>query len=395
MKRLLTALATIMLTGAYCHVGAQENATADTTATHATAVAADSTEHRGFGKKIRDYFSNANKTKSDKKFDFSIIGGPYFNSNTKLGIGLVAAGLYNTDAADSLMKPSNVSLFGNVSTAGFYMLGVRGLHLFPHNKYRIDYTLYFYFFPSKYWGIGYDNGNNDDNESDMDRWQTQAKASFLIRLADGLYLGPMAAYDYIKATDVERPDLLDGMDTKTNNFGIGVSLVYDTRDVITNPHSGVYVSLEQTFRPRFLGNDYAFTTTEMRANAYGHVWKGATLAGDLRSTLNFGNPSWGMMAKLGGPFSMRGYYEGRYRDKHKIEAQMELRQQIWKRHGAVVWVGAGTVFNKFSSISCDKLLPNYGIGYRWEFKKDMNVRLDYGFGKCGQSSFMFSINEAF
>ena len=32
---------------------------------------------------------------------------------------------------------------------------------------------------------------------------------------------------------------------------------------------------------------------------------------------NFGNPSWAMMALLGNSYSMRGYYEGRYRDKHK------------------------------------------------------------------------------
>jgi hypothetical protein len=39
-------------------------------------------------------------------------------------------------------------------------------------------------------------------------------------------------------------------------------------------------------------------------------------------------------------------------------------------------------------------LPNYGIGYRWEFKKRVNVRLDWGFGKR-QMGVIFSINEAF
>ena len=51
-----------------------------------------------------------------------------------------------------------------------------------------------------------------------------------------------------------------------------------------------------------------------------------------------------MMALLGNSYSMRGYYEGRYRDKHKIEGQVELRQHVWKRNGVVVWIGAGTVF---------------------------------------------------
>ena len=172
-------------------------------------------------------------------------------------------------------------------------------------------------------------------------------------------------------------------------------MVYDTRDVLTNPHRGMYAELSQTFRPKFLGNDYAFSTTEMRVSGYGKVWEGGILAGDFRSTLNFGNPSWAMMAQLGGSMSMRGYYEGRYRDNHKIETQVELRQHVWKRNGITVWAGAGTVFDKFSSLSFRRVLPNFGIGYRWEFKKDVNVRLDYGFGSNGQQGFLFNINEAF
>ena len=264
-----------------------------------------------------------------------------------------------------------------------------------HDRYRIDYTVYFYSFPTKFWGIGYDMGNDGGNESDMMRWQAQAKASFLFRIAPKLYLGPTASFDFVRGYDFDRPELIEGMDQKTLNFGLGLSLVYDSRDVTTNPHRGFYVNLSQCFRPRFLGNDYAFSTTEMIADAYAKAWKGATVAADLRGTLNFGNPSWGMMAQLGGPYSMRGYYQGRYRDKHKVEAQVELRQHVWKRHGVVAWVGAGTVFDKFSSMRFDHILPNFGVGYRWEFKKNVNVRLDYGFGKSGQSGFMFNINEAF
>ena len=55
--------------------------------------------------------------------------------------------------------------------------------------YLIPYTLYFYSFPSKFWGMGYDMGNVDANETDMDRWQAQIKASFLFKLTDNLYLG--------------------------------------------------------------------------------------------------------------------------------------------------------------------------------------------------------------
>lgn len=342
-----------------------------------------------------DYFNDANKNKKHKKFDFSIIGGPHYSTDTKLGLGLVAAGLYRTNPNDTILPPSNVSLFSDVSTVGFYMLGIRGTHIFPQDKYRADYTVYFYSFPCDYWGMGYDMGNDDSNKSEMKRWQARIKGSFLFHLGSNFYIGPMVSYDYVIGKNVERPELLNGMDRHTWNLCAGFSAVYDSRDVLTYPHQGLYINLTQCFRPRFMGNDYAFSTTELQVDAYQEVWKGAILAEDFRTMLNFGNPSWGMMALLGNSNSMRGYYEGRYRDKHKIEAQVELRQHIWKRNSLTAWVGAGTVFSKFSNIRSRHILPNYGLGYRWEFKKNVNVRLDYGFGKAGQSGFLFSINEAF
>lgn len=393
MKKLFASFAlTALFSASAATAGNTSQIEKDSVAT----VAADTTvRKKGFINKVLAYFNDANKTDYSKKFDFSIIGGPHYSTDTKLGLGLVAAGLYKTDRNDTILPPSNMSLFGDVSTVGFYMLGVRGLHIFPHDRYRLDYTLYFYSFPCKYWGIGYDKGNNDANETEMNRWQAQAKASFMFRVAPSTYIGPMLTFDFIEGKDIKNPELLEGMDRITRNTGVGLTFVYDSRDVTTNPKRGFYVNLSQCFRPKFMGNDYAFSTTDLRFNTYRRVWKGGIIATDLRSQLNFGNPSWGMMALLGNSYSMRGYYEGRYRDKHKIEAQVELRQHVWKRNSVVAWVGAGTVFNKFSSMRMGHVLPNFGIGYRWEFKKDVNVRLDYGFGKSGQSGFIFNINEAF
>lgn len=393
MKKLFASFAlTALFSASAATAGNTSQIEKDSVAT----VAADTTvRKKGFINKVLAYFNDANKTDYSKKFDFSIIGGPHYSTDTKLGLGLVAAGLYRTDRNDTILPPSNMSLFGDVSTVGFYMLGVRGLHIFPHDRYRLDYTLYFYSFPCKYWGIGYANGNNDANETEMNRWQAQAKASFMFRVAPSTYIGPMLTFDFIEGKNIKNPELLEGMDRITRNTGVGLTFVYDSRDVTTNPKRGFYVNLSQCFRPKFMGNDYAFSTTDLRFNAYRRVWKGGIIATDLRSQLNFGNPSWGMMALLGNSYSMRGYYEGRYRDKHKIEAQVELRQHVWKRNSVVAWVGAGTVFNKFSAMRMGHVLPNFGIGYRWEFKKDVNVRLDYGFGKSGQSGFIFNINEAF
>lgn len=391
MKHILTILIMMLALGSY----ASELSVTDSISSAEKVDTMALRAGKSWVNRILDYFNDSNKNKKHKRFDFSVIGGPHYASDTKFGLGLVAAGLYRTDPNDSILPPSNVSLYGDVSSVGFYMLGVRGNHIAPKGRYRIDYHLYFYSFPADFWGIGYEMGDNDANKSDMKRWQAQAEVSFLFRVADNFYIGPMASYDYVIGKHIERPELLQGMDQHTWNVGAGVSLVYDNRDNLTNPHRGIYLNINQMFRPRFMGNDYAFSTTAFRFDAYQRLGKGTVLAEDIGANLNFGNPSWGMMAELGGTHSMRGYYEGRYRDKHSLEATVELRQHVWKRNGIVVWVGAGTIFSKFSALRSKQILPNAGVGYRWEFKKNVNVRLDYGFGKSGQSGFLFNINEAF
>lgn len=391
MKHILTILIMMLALGSY----ASELSVTDSISSAEKVDTMALRAGKSWVNRILDYFNDSNKNKKHKRFDFSVIGGPHYASDTKFGLGLVAAGLYRTDPNDSILPPSNVSLYGDVSSVGFYMLGVRGNHIAPKGRYRIDYHLYFYSFPADFWGIGYEMGDNDANKSDMKRWQAQAEVSFLFRVADNFYIGPMASYDYVIGKHIERPELLQGMDQHTWNVGAGVSLVYDNRDNLTNPHRGICLNINQMFRPGFMGNDYAFSTTAFRFDAYQRLGKGTVLAEDIRANFNFGNPSWGMMAELGGTHSMRGYYEGRYRDKHSLEATVELRQHVWKRNGIVVWVGAGTIFPKFSALRSKQILPNAGVGYRWEFKKNVNVRLDYGFGKSGQSGFLFNINEAF
>lgn len=357
---------------------------------------ADTTAKKpGFIKRIINYFEDSNKGKKTTGMDFSIIGGPYYTSDMGFGIGLVASGLYRTKDSDPSLPPSNASLFGKISTKGFGSVGIRGTHLSPTDSYRITYTAEFLADPSDFWGIGYEMDNNDANESEMKRTGVKVNGAMLFHLGSNLYVGPKVMFDYIHAFNIERPELLEGMRRSVWDLGVGVTLSYDSRDVLTNPRRGIYASVTQSFRPKFIGNRYAFSTTEIQFDCYRTLWQGAILAGDFRSTFNIGHPSWYMMAQVGGPYYLRGYYEGRYRDKNMMAGQVELRQHVWRRSGVVAWAGVATVFSHFDEVQLQRLLPNFGIGYRWEFKKDVNVRLDIGFGKSGQKGFMFNINEAF
>lgn len=353
--------------------------------------------HNGIFKKIVNYFRDSNKQKPNKKIDFGFIPGPNYSATTGLGLGLLGTATYSADHTDPTLPRSNASVYSNMTTAGFFVVGLRGNHIFPHENFQLDYKVNLSTFSTSYWGMGYANADNDDNETDYRRNRINAMARFMVKLAPNTYIGPFVNYRVTQASDVNEDFsyLWQGQDKTIHTYTAGLSFTYDSRDFMLNASKGVFVQIDQTFTPRCFGNGkYNFSTTEATFATYGKLWKGAILAGELHGQFNYGHIPWSQLATVGSNDRMRGYYEGRYNDKNVIEGQVELRQHIKGRNGVVAWVALANAFPDFKNIAWRYTLPNAGVGYRWEFKKRINIRVDYGFTRNG-GGFIFNINEAF
>lgn len=353
--------------------------------------------HNGIFKKIVNYFRDSNKQKPNKKIDFGFIPGPNYSATTGLGLGLLGTATYSADHTDPTLPRSNASVYSNMTTAGFFMVGLRGNHIFPHESFQLDYKVNLSTFSTSYWGMGYANADNDDNETDYRRNRINAMARFMVKLAPNTYIGPFVNYRVTQASDVNEDFsyLWQGQDKTIHTYTAGLSFTYDSRDFMLNASKGVFMQIDQTFTPRCFGNGkYNFSTTEATFATYGKLWKGAILAGELHGQFNYGHIPWSQLATVGSNDRMRGYYEGRYNDKNVIEGQVELRQHIKGRNGVVAWIALANAFPDFKNIAWRYTLPNAGVGYRWEFKKRINIRVDYGFTRNG-GGFIFNINEAF
>lgn len=353
--------------------------------------------HNGFFKKIINYFRDSNKQKPNKKIDFGFIPGPNYSATTGFGLGLLGTATYSADRTDPTLPRSNASVYSNMTTAGFFLVGLRGNHIFPHERFQLDYKVNLSTFSTSYWGMGYANADNDDNETDYRRNRINAMARFMVKLAPNTYIGPLVNYRVTQARDVNQDFayLWQGQDKTIHAYTAGISFTYDSRDFMLNASKGVFVQIDQTFTPRCFGNgNHNFSTTEATFATYGKLWRGAILAGELHGQFNYGHTPWALLATVGSNDRMRGYYEGRYNDKNVIEGQIELRQHIKGRNGVVAWVALANAFPDFNNIAWRRTLPNAGVGYRWEFKKRINIRVDYGFTRKG-GGFIFNINEAF
>lgn len=358
-------------------------------------VSEDTIKKKGLLDRISDYFGSSNKTPSNKGFDISFLGGPHYSSDTKLGLGLVASGLYRVDRADTILPPSNVALYSDVSTVGFYMVGVRGTNIMPADRMRLLYNLYLYSFDTDFWGIGYDMGCLDSNKSSYRKFQTSLSVQLLMNIGRHCFLGPSVDLCYVNATHIKAPRLWEGERLQLLTSGMGAIFTFDTRDNLTAPHKGYHVQLSQHFYPQTWGNKNLFAVSRIIAAGYWGMWKGATLAGRFHVRGAYGSHvPWTMLSSLADGVSMRGYYPGRYIDKFETDITLELRQHIWRRNGVVAWIGAGTIAPAPQDIRWKRVLPNAGIGYRWEFKRNSNVRVDFGIGRHS-TAFAFNINEAF
>ena len=81
-------------------------------------------EKRRFMPKLVDYFRNSNKQRPDKKVDFGFIPGPNYSGTTGLGLGFLGTATYSADRSDPTLPRSNASIYSNLTTAGFFLLGV-------------------------------------------------------------------------------------------------------------------------------------------------------------------------------------------------------------------------------------------------------------------------------
>lgn len=365
-------------------------------------------QNKGWERFVRYITESSEDNSFERKVDFTFLPGLYYTNSTSAGLVFIGTGLYRLDKENKTLPASDFSVYATASLTGFYRVGVEGNNIFRNDQRRIAYNTEFYSQPSRFWGLGYgeamQNGYVRYNGS-----RCYADIRYTERIAKGLYIGVGADFDYLYTRKVAKDggeeyatflSRLNGGRSSYYALGISLLLEYDTRDFIPNPERGLHISLQGKIRPKGTSN-IGRTTFQGRliADYYQPLWRGAVLALDLRGEVNSNGTPWSMYATLGGASTMRGYYAGRFSDLCAVTLQAELRQRIYKRLGSVVWGGMGNVF-AYDNFAWRNTMPSYGIGLRFEIKRRINLRLDYGFGgKDGTGKLIhgaiFSVNEAF
>lgn len=310
-----------------------------------------------------------------------------------VGIFVGVMGQYR-NGMDTLAPLSQISALGYISTKGSIRVGVVGINYSLSGNSRLEYSASAFYDDRYFWGIGYENGINPNNKSFFTEVGFKADASYRFLISPIFSIAPNVGFDYYNASSFTYTHLTEGLTHNHCGFHLGVDISLDTRDHTVSPTKGVKLNLNQKLYPRMFFSSSAFYQTTAVADLYFSAWEGAVFAIDLFSESNYGDSPWFMWTPIGGDTRMRGYYQGRYRDRNTLIGQLEYRQKIYKWHGMVLWGGAGNIFPSYQEINIKHTLPNYGIGYRFELGL-LLFKLDAGFGRKGEWSIMAGFNHAF
>ncbi|MBN1197317.1 MAG: BamA/TamA family outer membrane protein [Candidatus Aminicenantes bacterium] len=322
----------------------------------------------------------------------------FYSPETNLAYGAAGSLVFRISPGQGRNRPSSIGAVFihtqrnqlQLAMTNDVYLNKAGLRILVKTAY-LDY-------PDKFFGIG-PQTRIDDEEIFTSR-QFEFSLDVEKEVFAHFSMGARVQWDSWDLTEV-----VVGGQLENNNIpgigsgqvaGMGLSASWDTRDRFYSPTRGSWLRLQADIFERVLGGDFAFSRFSLDARRYLRLFSNHVLALNGKVEMQAGDVPFQYLARFGGMYSMRGYFDGRFRDRDLVMAQMEYRMPLSRRWGVVAFGSAGTVAHRLNQLDLARPLLAGGVGLRFVFDKKEHIvlRMDLGFGK-DSSGIYFSIYEAF
>ncbi len=323
-----------------------------------------------------------------RDFELAILPGVFAQKETSLGFAVYNEGTFYLDGSEDTFS-SRVSASFAYTLNQQFLIRIQDRLNFKNNDHVIEGTLDFRLYPNRYYGIG--------NDSDWD-YQVYSETvlgvfqDFRKRIKGPLYAG--AVWDLrsvfkfdprehvgedgevVTESDQDPLSVDDPAGAEANlNHGLGAVLVWDTRDDFDYPRNGGFYRTYVNYYGRYLGGNYDYVSWVLDARQYITTFGEQVLALQALSEMRHGEVPFTSLSEMGGPWQMRGYFRGRYRDKNMLLFQAEYRYPIYKRLSGVAFASIGEVYGE-KPFKADLLRWTLGGGLRLKIGHRTYIRLD-------------------
>ena len=325
----------------------------------------------------------------------------YYTPETQLAFG--AGGIMTFYTGESrILRPSKLTASGYYSTKGQYNLSTGPQVYLADNRVLLGSYLAYGYFIDKFWGIGGDQGDikHENYASRVWRLQLNGQVPPPTRLLKATRVGFKYSLIKYRVADPRSNPFLAGDSIVGSEGGLssgfGLQWVWDRRDHEFFPEKGLYLQAEALWYAGAFGSDFGYGRYKVDVRHYFRLGPERVIAAQVLGNFASGQAPFYDLPMVGGGNTLRGYYQGRWRDDVVISTQAEVRLPIRGRFGGVVFAGLAEVAPRLSAVSLDNLKFAAGGGLRFRFNQaeKVNLRADVGIG-AGSSGLYFGLEEAF
>jgi len=324
----------------------------------------------------------------------------FYQPETGTGFGALATLYFRPGSGDRAVPPSEIGGSAIYTTRRQILTSLTARLYLSGGALRLAGLAEVTKFPTKFWGIG--NATPEDAEEDYTPLTVGFTGEVLREVRRGWFLGGRARVARRTLREVsDTGQLVTGAVPGSADGRIvegTLLLTRDTRDNTIYPSKGQYHQLGLFGAATALGSDFGYTGARLDLRGYLVPAARHVLALRAVSEIRGGTPPFDQLPQLGGDVLLRGYYQGRFRDKLLVALQAEYRLPVIWRIGLVGFAEAGRVAPRAADLAFDAVKASLGGGIRFLLapSEGVNIRADYGYGfdvKAG--GFYLAIGEAF
>jgi hypothetical protein len=326
---------------------------------------------------------------------YTVVPVLFYSPETRWGGG-AAGGVFRRLHADA--RPSNLLAQAQYTQNRQYQVGIHADHHGAGNRSAAWMDIGFREFPDRFFGIGGDTP--DSAEEAFTARSIQAAAQWTHALREGFKAGFIGLWRTQDMVETEAGRSLAGGTVPGSGdwtvVGLGPQIAWDTRDNTYYPRSGNWAELGYAFYAPWDGPGSSFRQLRFDARHYRPLGARQVIAFQMRFEALEGEVPFALLPGLGGGNLLRGYYQGRHRDRSLAVAQAEYRFPLWRRLGGAAFAAGGTVAPDPASLPEGPLRAGGGAGLRCRLNREgVNLRVDMAFDREGRSSLYLNFLEAF
>ena len=325
---------------------------------------------------------------------------------TSWGFGVGAKFLFKPFGAGLDTRTSNIPISAEYTLNNQIVLASNYTVFFPKESFLLKGNIAFIKFPFGYYGVGNLSKESDRIEIAYDNFLLEPL--LLKRVVPNLFVGGGWRYNTYRDTRLyeshldlpEGYNLQDSLGSTSSGFELAITL--DSRNNVLNAAHGVFAEFTHGFYDEWMGSTHKFMLSKLNYRQYWQVSPKRpydAVAIEVYSRFSWGDTPNLELSTLGGSEFLRGFQEGRFRDRFAFFTQAEYRWQALDRIGMVFFGGMGEVTNDFSKLNIRDFKYSLGSGIRLKIVKseNLNIRFDYafGFGPSPDHNFYLGIAEAF